>query len=251
MDENEVVTPTHDNPPNLSACGLDSVANATDKHAQTEAQVPESLPPPGATPPAPASSLTEMEGTSSRDAVKEREKKFRDAFALPHHKERSEAKKQALEVMKGYFKIKAGKAALLNAFGKTLLEIGCGLGFGLRVCLDYGWTVFGTETSPTAYEYSRQQMLEVKHGAFPEVGFGNTKFDLVVLPEGLNGFTDPKAAVEGIKAVLAPGGLVCVVAGTAKDRETVSAFMKEGGFDAIDGDAKSPMLWFELKRKKR
>lgn len=242
MDENKFVTP--DNLPDLSARVTDSADDAPGKHAQTDQQVPGSQSSVSSAP-APASS-SDAEGVPPRYPVEEREKRFRDAFALPHHKERAEAKKRALEVMKGYFRIRSNKAAPLNAFGKTLLEIGCGLGFGLRVYQDYGWYVFGTEISPTAYEYSRQQMLEVKHGAFPEVGFGNTKFDLVVLPEGLGDFADPNALTEGIKAVLAPSGLVCIV---AQDKAKCLALMKGAGFGAIDGDTKSPMLWFEMKRK--
>ena len=98
------------------------------------------------------------------EVARARDSLFSRAFALPNSEERREARTLAGEVMRGFFQIRKGMPAALNAFGKNVLEVNCGLGFRLRAFQSYGWTVAGTETSATAYEYARRQSLDVTHG---------------------------------------------------------------------------------------
>jgi SAM-dependent methyltransferase len=112
------------------------------------------------------------------EVAKARDKRFSRAFALPNSEERRDARALAGEVMRGFFQIRKGKPAALNAFGKNVLEVNCGLGFRLRAFQSYGWATAGTETSATAYEYARRQSLEVTHGWLAEGRFGRTRFDL-------------------------------------------------------------------------
>ena len=62
------------------------------------------------------------------------------AFSLPHPLERRELRRHAVEVMRGFFGIRKGRRAALNAFGLDVLELGCGPGVRLQAFEDYGWT---------------------------------------------------------------------------------------------------------------
>ena len=110
------------------------------------------------------------------ELASQREDLFKRAFALPLNEERRRSHEQAVAAMRGYFRETAGKPAALNAFGKNLLEVDCGLGFRLRAFQSYGWTAAGTETSATAFEYARRQSLDVRHGWFSDAGFGRVSF---------------------------------------------------------------------------
>jgi len=145
------------------------------------------------------------------EVAKARDMRFSRAFALPNFEERREARILAGEVMRGFFQIRKGKPAALNAFGKDVLEVNCGLGFRLRAFQSYGWAAAGTETSATAYEYARRQSLEVTHGWLAEGRFGRTRFDLVLFCASLGEMDDPHKAVKQLRDLMAPEGLVCVL----------------------------------------
>jgi len=211
--------------------------------------------------------LFREERLSPDELARLREHEFKDAFALPHHEAKRAAKKQALDAMRGYFRVKTGKPAPLNAFGRNLLEVGCGLGFGLRAYSDYGWTVFGTESAVTAFEYSKRQMFDVRHGLLEDAGFGKTRFDLVVFPGGFGELPDPKGALERLKGLLHPHGLVCVVSRCIPDdgemppvksdeqfvftRDALAALFERNGFEALPREegASAVAFWFRLRRE--
>ena len=155
--------------------------------------------------------LFRKERPSSGQVAKMREKLFDRAFALPNHEERRQARALAGEAMRGFFGIRTGKPAALNAFGKHVLEVNCGLGFRLRAFQDYGWTAAGTETSATAFEYARRQSLDVRHGWLDEGRFGTTRFDLVLFCATFGKIPDPRKAVEKLRELLTPDGLICVL----------------------------------------
>jgi SAM-dependent methyltransferase len=145
------------------------------------------------------------------EVAKARDALFSRAFALPNFEERREARALAGEVMRGFFQIRKGKPAALNAFGLHVLEVNCGLGFRLRAFQSYGWAITGTETSATAYEYARRQSLEVTHGWLAEGRFGRTRFDLVLFCASFGEMDDPHGTAKRLRDLMAPGGLVCVL----------------------------------------
>ena len=149
--------------------------------------------------------------SAAADIAREREARFSRAFGMPNHRERATAKAFAREAMAGYFKVTRGKPAALNAFGKNVLEVDCGLGFRLRCFQDYGWTVAGTETSASAFEYARRQSLDVRHGSLEDASFGSTKFDLAVFSSCFGEVADPAKAVEKLWQLMRPGGHVCLL----------------------------------------
>lgn len=161
------------------------------------------------------------ERPSAGHMAKAREMLFDRAFALPNHEERREARALAGEAMCGFFQIRIGKHAALNAFGKHVLEVNCGLGFRLRAFQNYGWTTVGTETSATAFEYARRMSLDVRHGWLDEASFGKTRFDLALFCSTFGEILDPGKAVVKLRELLGPDGLVCVLREplAAKDME--------------------------------
>ncbi len=145
------------------------------------------------------------------EMAKARDARFARAFALPYHEERREAKALANEVMRGYFRILRGKPVALNGFGRSMLEVSCGLGMRLRAFQGYGWTVAGTESSVTAYEYARRQSLDVQHGWLADGRFGKTKFNLALFCANFGEMADPHGTAERLREILIRDGLVCVL----------------------------------------
>ena len=132
------------------------------------------------------------------------------AFSLPHPLERRELRRHAVEVMRGFFGIRKGKRAALNAFGLDVLELGCGPGFRLQAFEDYGWTAVGTEANPAAFEHARGRSLDARNSWPHQTGFGERGFDLVFSCGNFGHLPEPRANVEKVRGVLKPGGLVCV-----------------------------------------
>jgi SAM-dependent methyltransferase len=155
--------------------------------------------------------LFRKERPSLGQVAKARDARFSRAFALPNHEERREARALAGEAMRGFFRLRTGKPVALNAFGKSVLEVNCGLGMRLRAFQDYGWAPAGTETSATAYEYARRQALDVRHGWLDEASFGRTRFDLALFCGSFGELPAPSEAVGKLHDLMAPDGLVCVL----------------------------------------
>jgi len=145
------------------------------------------------------------------EVAKARDRQFSRAFARPNSEERGVGRSHAGEVMRGFFNVLKGKPAVLNAFGKSVLEVNCGLGFRLRAFQGYGWAVAGTETSATAYEYSRRQSLEVTHGWLADGRFGRARFDLALFCGSFGEMDDPHRTAKQLLELLVLHGLVCVM----------------------------------------
>ena len=132
------------------------------------------------------------------------------AFSLPNPLERRELRRHAVEVMRGFFEVRKGRRAALNAFGLDVLELGCGPGFRLQAFEDYGWTAVGTEANPAAFEHARKCSLDARNSWPHQTGFGERRFDLIFSCGKFGHLPDPRATVEKVCGVLKPDGLVCV-----------------------------------------
>jgi SAM-dependent methyltransferase len=193
---------------------------------------------------------------------------FSHAFALPNSEERREARSLAGEVMRGFFRVRKGKPAALNAFGLHVLEVNCGLGFRLRAFQSYGWTTEGIETSATAYEYARRQSLEVTHGWLAEGRFGRTRFDLVLFCASFGEMDDPHGTAKRLRDLMAPDGLVCVLREPLADEgaepaaggsrlfchtaKSVKRAFTRNGFVAVSEEAAegTGTFWFKVKPRR-
>jgi 2-polyprenyl-3-methyl-5-hydroxy-6-metoxy-1,4-benzoquinol methylase len=92
------------------------------------------------------------------------------------------------------------------------LDIGCGAGGFLKVLLDSGWQVVGSEFSKSAASYSRETFgLEVKQGDFLTADFSSQKFNLIILNNVLEHLENPDAVIKKISRLLESQGIVVVV----------------------------------------
>ena len=90
------------------------------------------------------------------------------------------------------------------------LEIGCGAGLMLEELRRSGWRVTGTERTPEAAAYVREQIgIEVIAGGVEHIS-GEARFDLIVMFQVLEHISDPRAMLAHCVRLLAPGGRLII-----------------------------------------
>jgi SAM-dependent methyltransferase len=137
-----------------------------------------------------------------------RDVRFAGALTRNHAAAIREAARAAVEAMRGYHRLTSGKDAPLNAFGKRVLDVGCGLGFRMREFEKYGWTATGLEPSANASAYTQAVALHVVRADLDALPPG--PFELVLLEGVLEETADPAKVVGRLKDVLAPRGVAYV-----------------------------------------
>ena len=101
---------------------------------------------------------------------------------------------------------------LLDEFEKyrknnLLLDVGCGVGLFLKVAIDRGWKVFGTEYSDKAIEICEAKGINMKKGVLNAADFNGMQFDVVTSFEVIEHINNPLAEMKNIETLLRPGGL--------------------------------------------
>jgi SAM-dependent methyltransferase len=91
-----------------------------------------------------------------------------------------------------------------------LLDVGCGGGWLLAHARERGWDVLGIE--PSRHMWRRAvTRAPVLHGTFDDIDLtGRGPFDAVHLKLVLEHVADPPRFLEGVRAAVRPGGVVCV-----------------------------------------
>jgi 2-polyprenyl-3-methyl-5-hydroxy-6-metoxy-1,4-benzoquinol methylase len=106
----------------------------------------------------------------------------------------------------------------------SILDIGCSWGLFLSVCRSRGWSARGVELSLLESDYARKRFgLDIFTGSLEEARYPDGSFDVVTLWHVLEHMTDPIAALQEVRRVLKPGGLLVVAVPTkrsAKDYPT-------------------------------
>ena len=153
-----------------------------------------------------------------RDA---RERQFAGALTRFPPDALRQARAAAVAAMRGYHRGVAGKDAPLNAFGKRVLDVGCGLGFRLRECEKYGWTVTGLEPSASAAATARALALPVVQADWEALPPG--PFELILLEGVLEAVPEPAQVLAGVPAALAPTGVVAVAVTAGADDAPLEA----------------------------
>jgi len=193
--------------------------------------------------------------------LKARNNRFANALTRNHGKAIKRDAACAVAAMRGYHKLASGKNAPLNAFGKHLLEVGCGLGFRMREFEKYGWTTTGLEPSENACTYTRALALHVLHKDLDHTLGG--LFDCVLIEDVIDEITDPKKFAGAVRKMLKPKGIVCVAISDIKD-ETIAhnklyrfgedslrrLFMKNGFVEPLVENEEGLRMWFKLKIKR-
>ncbi|MGZ5933478.1 MAG: class I SAM-dependent methyltransferase [Rhizomicrobium sp.] len=100
---------------------------------------------------------------------------------------------------------------ILGSARRRLLDIGSGPGFFLKTAMARGWRVMGIEPSRQAAAHARSLGIEVVEGFFgaetaPSLG----RFDAINLNNVLEHVPDPIAILLQARAILEPGGVICV-----------------------------------------
>ena len=97
--------------------------------------------------------------------------------------------------------------------GKKVLDVGCGAGGYLRVCRQLGAEVFGTEPSSFGAQRCRDAGIEVFEGMVDDylAQHGTQRrFDVITANHVLEHAPDPVRTLQGMKSLLAPGGLLWI-----------------------------------------
>jgi SAM-dependent methyltransferase len=121
--------------------------------------------------------------------------------------------------MRGFHRLTSGKDAPLNAFGKRVLDMGCGLGFRLREFEKYGWAVTGVEPSANAAAYTQAVALHALRADLNAPPPG--PFDFILLENVLEEVPEPAKVVAAVKDALAPRGIVYVAVAASEGEASV------------------------------
>ena len=145
---------------------------------------------------------------SAGEILARRDERFAGSLTRNHAATIREESRTAVEAMRGYHRMTSGKDAPLNAFGKHVLDMGCGLGFRLREFEKYGWTASGLEPSANAAAYTQAVALHAVRADLDAPLPG--PFDFVLLESVLEEVPEPAKVIAVVKDALAPRGIVYV-----------------------------------------
>jgi 2-polyprenyl-3-methyl-5-hydroxy-6-metoxy-1,4-benzoquinol methylase/ribosomal protein S27E len=91
-----------------------------------------------------------------------------------------------------------------------LLDVGCGDGAFLSLCLSAGWTCFGLELSKKAAARAARRRLTVLPADWLEHTGEHEQFDVITLVNVLETVTNPASLLRQISKALTPSGLVVI-----------------------------------------
>jgi SAM-dependent methyltransferase len=92
----------------------------------------------------------------------------------------------------------------------TVLDVGCGGGRFLSLCLAKGWKAVGVELSRDAVAHARQRGLKVHSQAWPVPAIADESVEAVTFINVLDHLSDPFEALREAARVLKPEGLLYI-----------------------------------------
>ncbi len=93
---------------------------------------------------------------------------------------------------------------------KIIADIGCGNGQFLQTAIQLGLEAYGLDFDPLAVEIARKAGASVSLGGLPNTGWPSSKFDMVTLSHVIEHVHDPMLALQEVRRILKPGGLVWI-----------------------------------------
>jgi SAM-dependent methyltransferase len=98
----------------------------------------------------------------------------------------------------------------LGGYPGRILDVGCGRGFTLAALQELGHDVYGTQISPEAAAYAREQLglTRIETRDLMDVGYPENWFDAVTAYHVIEHLADPHAFLLEIRRILRPGGLL-------------------------------------------
>jgi len=94
--------------------------------------------------------------------------------------------------------------------GRPLLDVGCYTGVFVEIAARHGWEAWGVEPSRWAVEQARGRGLRVVRGTLDTAELPESYFAIVTLWDVIEHLIDPRDALEQVRRLLRPGGLVVV-----------------------------------------
>ncbi|MBI3726151.1 class I SAM-dependent methyltransferase [bacterium] len=94
--------------------------------------------------------------------------------------------------------------------GARLLEVGCGGGNFLEAAQAAGFRASGIEPSTDAVRFVRARGLDATEGSLDTAPLGEASFDAIALVQTLEHLPAPRKALERVRSLLVPGGLVAI-----------------------------------------
>ena len=102
--------------------------------------------------------------------------------------------------------------SIISKYAKPgkVLDVGCAAGFILKAFEKAGWECYGIEPNDTMASYGRKELgLDIRTGGM-ETFNPDQKFDLINLIEVIGSLYDLDKAMQNVKQLSKPGGLVLV-----------------------------------------
>lgn len=92
-----------------------------------------------------------------------------------------------------------------------LLDVGCNIGFFLKVARDEGFETTGVELNKESAAYGREQFgLDIRSDYLENIAFKEGRFDVVTLFDVLEHVPDMTSFLKEVHRLLKPGGLLTV-----------------------------------------
>ncbi|MFO7870640.1 MAG: class I SAM-dependent methyltransferase [Kiritimatiellia bacterium] len=92
-----------------------------------------------------------------------------------------------------------------------LLDVGCGIGTFLRTARESGYEVRGTEISPFACRYIREEHdIDVLEGGLPAIDLAGNRFDVITFWHSLEHMNDPMANLQTAFTLIKHRGLLVI-----------------------------------------
>jgi ubiquinone/menaquinone biosynthesis C-methylase UbiE len=104
-------------------------------------------------------------------------------------------------------------SAALQQPGKTVLDVGCGTGYGTAILAEHAQQIVGIDYSSSAVRFARRRYPKVDFRVMnaEQLHFAEASFDFVFSSENLEHLHDQAAHLKEVRRVLKPGGL-CFIA---------------------------------------
>lgn len=121
---------------------------------------------------------------------------------------------QTHSILTHAFHISRYQYALESAEGKTILDVGCGAGYGTAMLANVAQIAFGCDISYSAIQFAAQEYsknnLHFSQMDCQQLGFPASKFDLVISFEMIEHILGQKQLLAEIKRVLKPDGTLII-----------------------------------------
>ncbi len=100
----------------------------------------------------------------------------------------------------------------LAARGKSVLDVGCGLGYFVKRACEWGAVAQGCELSAAAVRYAHDvlKLTTVHHGRVESLGFKPSSFDIITLWDIIEHLIDPVEILICVRELLREGGTLFI-----------------------------------------